>query len=175
MKRKLTLLCLIVFVCSVSAAIGQITFKVPEGFPVDWKDNGFKGWLFLQKDSPSGLFIVNPDDGETVAQLRERAASKITSMFASEVKDLKSVPFEITAIASHPGDVENGSKQYLYKGDKEMVQILFFERATVTFSVVYGYFARRKNDESKSKIWVGEDMKKPKVFTKFVESLGKEK
>jgi hypothetical protein len=150
----------------------QIVYKVPDGvLPMDWNKSKFKGMLFLAKDSPSGIFIAFPNDEESLGELRERAAKFIAPMVVHDSKDLDPIPFETKAIASNKGDVSDRGRHYLFKGEKAMVQIFFFERATPASNVLYGYFAQKGNNEKKSKIWVGDDLKMPKVFTKFVGSF----
>ena len=155
----------------MTQAPAQIVYKIPDGvLTVDWTKSKFKGMMMLEKDNPSGLFIAYPDEGETIDQLRERAAGFIAPM-VSDAKNKESIPFEIKTIQSHSGDIDGRAKLYFFKGQKTSVQILFFERKTEDSIVLYGYFASKDNDKDKSKIWVGEDMKDPKLLSKFIKSF----
>ena len=157
-----------IFLATSLNAFGQIVYKIPDGgFPMNWSESGFKGMLFLQKESPSGIFIAFPDEGETLDQLRERAAKFIAPMVVHDTKEMATIPFETKTIESAKNDVEGRGRYYFYKGQKSQIQILFFERKTPASNVLYGYFAQRGNEDSKSKTWVGEDMKRPKILNKF--------
>lgn len=172
MKIKTYFLPLILFLISAASVQAQIVYKIPDGvFPMNWNESGFKGMLFLQKDSPSGLFIAFPENGKTSDALRERAAKFIAPMMAHDLKDKETMPFDIKPIRSHDGDIDGRGRYYFVKGEKSSVQILFFERQTPAATVLYGYFASRGNDETKSKIWVGDDLKEPKLFSKFIKTL----
>ena len=89
----------------------------------------------------------------------------------SDAKAGDPIPFVITSIRSQKDDIEGRGRYYLYNGEKASMQILFFERQTPAAVVLYGYFAQKRNEDKKSKIWVGEDLKLPKILTKFVDSF----
>jgi hypothetical protein len=162
------LISLFVLFGTASFAPAQIIYKIPDGvFPMDWNKGGFKGMLCLQKGSPSGVFIAFPNEGETSDELRERVAKYVAPMVVGDAKDLAKIPFDVKTIASHKGDVEDRSRYYFFKGEKSSVQILFFERKTTAAVVLYGYFAQKGNDDTQSKIWVGDDLKDPKLLAKF--------
>lgn len=175
MKNKIALLSLFalsLFLCEIRYVSAQIVYKIPDGgFPMDWNKSGFKGMLFLEKDSPSGIFIAFPNQGETADELRDRSAKFIAPMVVTDTKGKENIPFEIKSIASHKGDIEDRGRYYFFKGDKSSVQILFFERNTPAAVVLYGYFAQKGNDEAKSKVWVGDDFKDPKLLKKFIGSF----
>lgn len=169
--RKIVIALALVFGSALSAD-GQMVYKIPDGvFPLDWNKNGFKGYMYLEKNSPSGLFIAYPNDGESLDELRERAAKFIAPMVVSDSKDKDPLAFEIKPISSHKDDVSDRGRYYFFKGEKASVQILFFERKTPASNVLYGYFAQKKNEETKNKYWVGDDLKMPKLFNKFVGSF----
>ena len=171
MLKLFKVLAILIFL-NGAAAYGQgIVFKIPDNvFPMDWKKSSFKGILMLQKDSPSGAFISSPNDGETIEQLRERAAKFIVPMVVSETKDLKHIPFEIRPISKNKGDRSCG-QYYLYKGEKSSAQILFYEREANGTTFLYGYFASKENDDKKSSLWADVDGKGVKLFEKFVRSF----
>ena len=175
MKRNLSQLFLftvaLVFV-QCSFAHGQIVYKIPDGvFPMDWNKSGFKGTLMLEKDNPSGLFIAFPNQGESLDDLRERSAKFIAPMVVHDTKEKTSIPFEIKSIVSHEGDIADRGRYYFFKGEQSSVQIIFFERKTPAGAVLYGYFAAKGNDAKKSKIWVGDDLKDPKLLSKFIKTF----
>ena len=171
MLKLFKVLAILIFL-NGAAAYGQgIVFKIPDNvFPMDWKKSSFKGILMLQKDSPSGAFISSPNDGETIEQLRERAAKFIVPMVVSETKDLKQIPFEIRPISKNKGD-RSGGQYYLYKGEKSSAQILFYEREANGTTFLYGYFASKEKDKKKSSLWADDDGKGVKLFEKFVRSF----
>ena len=117
-----------------------IVFRIPENvFPMDWNKSGFIGILMLEKDSPSGVFAVYPNnDGETIDQLRERAAKFIVPMFASEANDKKDLEFKKSTIPSHKGDLGDSGLYYLYENEKTLVQILFYQRQGDRKNMLYG-------------------------------------
>lgn len=167
-----SLFALTLFLSNAWQTPAQIIYKIPDGgFPMDWNKSGFKGMLFLQKDSPSGLFIAFPNEGETSDELRERAAKFIAPMVVHDTKDKATIPFEVKSISSHKDDIEDRGRYYFFKGEKSSVQILFFERKTPAAVVLYGYFAQKGNEDTKSKIWVGDDFKDPKLLKKFIDSF----
>ena len=186
MKKKsitlfLALLCTaFAFTQNVSAQIsgnnqskqGGIVFKIPEDvFPMDWNKNGFKGMLMLRKDSPSGIFIAYPNDGENLAELRERAAKFIAPMFVSgENEKKKEIKFQKTPILVHKGDIDNSGLYYAYENEKSMTQILFYEREANGKKLIYGYFANKgKDDKAKSgkDLWADDQGLGIKIFEKF--------
>lgn len=169
--RKIVIVLALIFGFAFSAD-AQMVYKIPDGvFPLDWNKNDFKGYMYLEKNSPSGLFIAYPNDGESLDELRERAAKFIAPMVVSDSKEKDPIPFEMKPIASHKDDVSDRGRSYFYKGEKASVQIFFFERKTPASNVLYGYFAQKGNDDRKSKVWVGDDLKMPKLFNRFVGSF----
>lgn len=162
---------LVLFLSLGSAVQAQIVFKIPNDvFPMDWNKSGFKGTLMLQKESPSGVFIAYPNQGESSDELRERAAKFIAPM-VSDAKAEEAITFEIKTIKSNKDDIQDRGRYYLYKGQKTSMQILFFERQTPAAVVLYGYFAQKDTEKKKRKIWVGDDLKLPKLLSKFVDSF----
>lgn len=151
---------------------GSIVFKIPDDvFPMDWNKNGFKGILMLRKDSPSGIFVAYPNDGETLEALRERAAKFIAPMFISDENEKKKeINFQKSPIPVHKGDVDNSGLYYSNENEKSMTQILFYEREASGKRVIYGYFAN-KNKEAKAKavkdIWADDKGQGVKIFEKF--------
>ena len=76
--------------CADAQQKGGVIFKIPEDvFPMDWNKNGFKGILMLRKDSPSGIFIGYPNDGEKIEDFRTRVANFIVPMFTGQEKEKK--------------------------------------------------------------------------------------
>jgi hypothetical protein len=154
--------------------LGGIKYTTPKGvFPMDWNKSGFKGVLFLEKDSPSGLFIAFANDNETLADLRERAAKFIVPMFLRD-KDEKNVPeFQKSSIPNHKGDTGESGHYYSYSNGKTIVQVLFYEREANGKSIIYGYFANNGINEKNSEIWADDKGQGVKIFEKFWSSLSK--
>lgn len=175
--RTLIIACFcLMTIFAASDTRAQIVYKIPDGvFPMDWNKSGFKGHLFLEQKSPSGIFVAFPNDEENIDQLRERAAKFLAPMVSGGEKEGQTLTFDIKSISSHEGDVADAGKYYLFKNQTTSVQILFFERSTPAGNVLYGYFANRSNDGKPGKIWIGDDMKEPKIFKKFIESMNKAK
>ena len=119
---------LLFFIGTALSTPAQIVYKIPDGvFPMDWSKSGFKGTLMLDKDSPSGIFIAFPNEGESGDDLRDRAAKFIAPMVVHDTKEKATIPFEVKSITSHKGDIEDRGRYYFFKGEKESVQIIFFE------------------------------------------------
>lgn len=182
MKRYLTLsVFLLVFSFAAfvqsspaqSAKGGGIVFKIPDGvFPMDWNKSGFKGILMLRKDSPSGIFIGYPNNGEKIEALKERAVKYITPMFIGDEEEKKGLTFETKSIPTHKGD--STASYYSYTGEKEIVQILLYERVASGNTLIYGYFANKGKDakpESVKDIWADDNGQGIKIFEKFWKSL----
>lgn len=152
-----------------------VIFKIPDGvFPIDWNKNGFIGFLMLEKDSPSGLFVAYPNNGgETIESLRERIAKFVVPMFAHEEKEKKEFDFKKTSIPNHKGDLEDSDVYYLYENEKSMVQILFYERKGDVKNALYGYFSKKEKDAGgkKSSSWADEKGQGVKILEKFSKSF----
>lgn len=171
MSRIVKVFALLVLLNGAAIYAQGIVFKIPDDvFPMDWNKSGFKGILMLQQDSPSGVFISSPNYGETIDQLRERAAKFIAPMVVHETKEMNPIPFEIKSITRNKGDSSDG-KYYLYKGEKSSAQILFYLREANGAMFLYGYFASKGNEEKKSSIWADDDGKGVKLLKKFVDSF----
>jgi hypothetical protein len=183
MKRFLTAL-VFLMIFSLAALVqtapaqtqkGGVIFKVPDKvFPMDWNKNGFKGMLMLRQDSPSGIFIGYPNDGETIEDLRERAAKFIAPMVISDEAEKKGITFQKNSIPNHKGDAGDSALYYLYANDDSMVQILFYERVANGKSLIYGYFASRgktTKPESVKDRWADDKGQGVKIFEKFWKTL----
>lgn len=110
----------------------------------------------LRKDSPSGIFVAYPNDGETLEKLRERAAKFIAPMFVHDENERKEIKFQTSPIPVHKGDVDNSGIYYSYENGKNMIQILFYERQANNNKVLYGYFANQDKDakdKASKEIW----------------------
>jgi hypothetical protein len=152
---------------------GGVVFKIPDDvFPMDWNKNGFKGMLMLRKESPAGIFIGYPKEGEKIEEFRERAAKFIAPMVISDEEEKKGINFEKNSIPTHKGD--SAAFYYSYVNEKEMVQILFYERIANGNSLIYGYFAKKKKTdkpESVKDLWADDKGQGVKIFEKFWKSL----
>lgn len=158
--RLITLILIALASCSAAAAQtneksdknaggGGITFKIPpDVMPVEWAT--FKGILMLAKKKPSGLFISYPNDGETLESLRERAEKSIAQMFVHDEKKAAKIQWQTKSIPAHAGDRGETATMKLYDGEKESLQITFYEREWNNLKVIYGYFALQ-NKKSKEK------------------------
>ncbi len=176
MKRLITIFVfLLVFSCAAFVQTsfaqnrgGGVIFKIPDDvFPMDWNKSGFKGILMLRKDSPSGIFVGYPNEGETIEALRERAAKFILPMIVGRDKEKSEaeVKFQITSIPNHKGDSGSAGQYYSYKNEKSEAQILFYERAANGSTFIYGYFALK--NESMKGIWADDKGQGVKIFEKF--------
>lgn len=163
------------FVQNSQAQKGSAIFKIPEGvLPMDWNKSGFKGILMLRKDSPSGIFVAYPNDGEKIEELRERAAKFIAPMFTGPDKEKeKEIKFKTSSIPNHKGDFGDSGFYYSYTDEKTSVQILFYERTANGTHFIYGYFAQKNN--SYKDIWADEKGQGVKVFEKFWKTFKEEK
>ncbi|HVE57391.1 MAG TPA: hypothetical protein VNB22_11230 [Pyrinomonadaceae bacterium] len=178
MKRYLILLIfLLIFSCAafVQSSFAQsqksgIIFKVPDNvFPIDWNKNGFKGMLMLRKESPAGIFIGYPNDEEKIEDLKARAVKSIAPMI---VDDKKGITFETRSIPTHKGD--SAATYYSYANEKDLLQILLYERVANGNTLIYGYFAKKEKDAkpaSVKDIWADDKGQGIKIFEKFWKSL----
>jgi len=152
---------------------GSVVFKVPDDvFPMDWNKSGFRGMLMLRKESPSGIFIGYPNDDEKIDALKERAVKFIAPMFISDEEEKKGLTFETKSIPTHKGD--STASYYSYTGEKDIVQILLYERVTNGKTLIYGYFAKKGKDakpESLKNIWADDKGQGVKIFEKFWKTL----
>ena len=157
---------------------GGAVFKIPEGvLPVDWNKNGFKGMLMLDADAPAGIFISYPNEDEGIEALKIRVLKSIFPMVrpsgAEDTYGDDESKWKIKDIPTRKGDIS--AKYYLLEDDKQMTQILLYERETGDgLKYIYGYFAKReKDDKSSDKIWADENGKGAKKFEKFWKSFPK--
>lgn len=171
-KKIFSTLLIILLLGGISVHAEGLIFKIPKDvFPMDWNKSKFKGLLFLHQKSPSGIFVASPDEGETIEQLRERAAKFIAPMVSDASKeDNEIIPFEVNSIAANKGDAEDG-KYYLYTGEKGSVQILFYIRKKGNSNFLYGYFASNNDNNIKNKRWADKNGKGVKLFQNFVKTI----
>lgn len=176
MKRFLTLFIFFLifsFAAFVQASHGQVVFKIPDDvFPMDWNKSGFKGMLMLRKDSPSGIFIAYPNDGEKIEDLKARAVKFIAPMVISDDNGGKDFKLEKTSFARREGDAAD-AEYHSYANKNSMAQVLVYERAANGKSFIYGYFAMKSKtaDPEKVKIWADEKGQGVKIFEKFWKTL----
>lgn len=176
--KKISILVVFLTILFVQASHAQsksggVVFKIPEDvLPVDWNKNGFKGILMLRKDSPSGIFIGYPNDGEKMEDLKERAAKFAAPMVISDDNGGKEFKLEKTSIAKREGD-STDAVYYSYANKKSMAQVIIYERVANGKPFIYGYFAFKdvNEDAKKSKIWADEKGQGIKVFEKFWKSI----
>lgn len=123
----------------------------------------------LRKDSPSGIFIAYPNDGESLVELRERAAKFVAPMFVSDENEKKKeINYQKTPIPIHKGDIDNSGLYYSYENEKGMTQILFYEREANGKKFIYGYFANKgKDDKANKDLWADNNGQGIKIFEKF--------
>lgn len=157
-------------------AAGQgITFKIPDGvMPMEWKKQGFKGVLMLAQKDPSGIFIVYPNEKETIEELTIRVKKNIVPMFMHDDKNVDKFQWKVSDLLKHEGD--KVAKYHLYEGDKNSVQILIYEKEWNGLNLIYGYFAMKNKDAKEKdikKIWANENGEGIKVFDKFWKTLPK--
>jgi hypothetical protein len=154
---------------------GGVIFKIPDDvFPMDWQKSGFKGILMLRKESPSGIFICYPNEGEEIAALKERTVKFIAPMFVGDEEEKKGIDFQKSPVPNHPGDAGETGTYYLYTSEKNTVQILLYDRIANGNSLIYGYFAM-KNKTAKpgsvKDIWADDKGQGIKIFEKFRKTL----
>jgi hypothetical protein len=126
-----------------------ITFKIPDKvMPMPWQD--FKGVLMLYQKQPGGMFISYPNENESLDDLKKRAEKFIANMFVHDEKKAGELQWQVKSVPSHRGDKGESAVMKLYDGEKEALQITFYEREWNGLSLIYGYFAR-KSKTSKDK------------------------
>ena len=174
-------LCLLFFFggATIQSAHAQeakgVVFKIPDDvFPIDWKKSGFKGILMLRKDSPSGIFVCYPNEGETIDALKQRAVKFIAPMFVSDEEEKKAIGFQTFPIPNHTGDAADAAAYYAYTGEKNAVQILVYDRAVKGNNLIYGYFAMKDKTakpESVKNLWADDQGRGVKFFDKFWKTI----
>ena len=182
-KTFLIIFLLIVFYSSAPAQESNnntsnkegVTFKVPDDvFAADFRKSGFNGILMLRKDAPSGLFVIYPNDNETIEHLRDRLATFAVPMFIQDKSEVGKLVPKITPIPVHPGDVDKSGSYYLYSTDKTQIQVLFYQHIANGRLFLYGYFAN-KNVDSKDDVaikgWADENGQGVKIFEKFWKTI----
>jgi hypothetical protein len=151
-----------------------VVFKIPEDdFPMDWNKSGFKGILMLRKDSPSGIFISYPNDGEGSETLRERAVKFVAPTVIADDNGKKDFKLEKTTIPKREGDSADAF-YYSFANKNSMVQVIVYERIMNEIPFIYGYFAMKGKDvkpESVKKLWADDKGQGVKIFEKFWKSL----
>lgn len=180
---------LIVIVCLLFSGVGVyaqgsdsgpaknqgVVFKIPDGvFPVEWRKSGFNGILMLRQDSPSGLFVVYPDDNETMEQLRIRVSKYVVPMFVHDKASAAKLEPARSSIPNHTGDSGDTGLYYLYATEKSQLQILFYERVANGKNFLYGYFANKQSDtkdKAEIRAWADEKGQGVKVFEAFRKTI----
>ncbi len=150
-----------------------VVFKIPEDvFPMDWNKNGFRGFLMLRKDSPSGVFIAYPGDNEKIEDLKARAVKSITPMVIKDDDGGSDFKLDKISIPKREGDSADAF-YHSYANKKSMVQVIVYERITNGKSFIYGYFAAKDKDADpkKVKVWADEKGQGVKIFEKFWKSI----
>ena len=165
----------IVLVFLFSLVESAQVFKVPKDvFPLDSKITGFHGMLMIHKDKPLGVFIVYPDEKETMAQLRERVAKYVLPMFFhKDGEELKTLPSpQTSSVPSHKGDTGNTGLLSLYTTDQGQIQMLFYDRGIQDKTYTYGYFVyMKKGSKADSKDRADEKGNGVKIFDEFWKTL----
>jgi hypothetical protein len=177
MKRSLKISVFLLFLSCAAltqSVAAQVVFKIPDGvFPIDWKKNGgFKGVLMLRQDSPSGVFVTYPNDGETIEALKKRTVEYIAPMFIHGEEEKKKISFQTSSIPNHKGDAGDAATYYAYANDKTMIQILVYDRIANGGDLIYGYFAMKdKTAKPDKKLWADEKGQGVKFFDKFWKTI----
>ena len=152
-----------------------VVFKIPDDvFPIDFKKSGFTGILMLRKDGPSGLFVAYPNEGESLEHLRDRLGTFIAPMFVHDKGEAGKLEPKIATVPVHSGDVEGTGSYYLYSGNKEQVQVLFYQRVANGSPLLYGYFSKKNIDTKEKdelKAWADENGQGVSFFEKFWKTI----
>lgn len=155
------------------AQSGGVIFKIPDDvFPMDWNKSGFKGFLMLRKDSPSGVFIAYPNDNENLEDLKARAVKFIAPMVIKDDNGGADFKLEKKSILKREGD-SSDAFYHSYANKALMVQVIVYERVINEKPFIYGYFAAKDKDADpkKIKIWADEKGQGVKIFEKFWKSI----
>lgn len=164
---------LILAVQSAQAQNGGVVFKIPDDvFPMDWNKSGFRGMLMLRKDSPSGIFIAYPNDGEKIEDLKARAVKFIAPMVIADDNGGKDFKLDKTSLAGREGDAAD-AEYHSYANQNSMAQVIVYERVANGKNFIYGYFAMKSKtaDPKKVKIWADEKGEGVKIFEKFWKNI----
>lgn len=158
--------------CLYAVSPAQV-FKMPKDvFPLESDKTGFHGTVMLRQKDPAGLFMVYPEEKETMDQLKARVAKYVVPMFL-HTDDKSVLPAPVTAsIPGHKGDLVGTGSSFVYTSDKKQVCLLFYERSIQDKTYTYGYFAYI-NPESKEgkKSWPDEKGNGIKFFDEFWKTI----
>lgn len=151
----------------------SITFKFPKGvMPMNWGDGKFKGVLMLVEKAPAAVFITYPDKGESIDALKNRAKKYLVPMFVQDDKKSEKYEWESFEIPKHEGDTT--ANYYLYKAEKNPLQLLIYEKRWKGLDLIYGYVAMGNEDDKKndaSEYWANKKGEKVKIFDEFWKTL----
>jgi hypothetical protein len=146
-SRNVTLLTLVTLSLSTTlfAQAPQkrpVAFKAPDGFlPAELSKH--VGALFLRPDSPAGLFVGYPSDGQDMDGFVKEMQQMIVTMFLHDAKD---IAWTTTPLPPHKGIDESGSLFHA-SNEKMEIQLAFYARSE---GVAYGYYSmRHKNGSGK--------------------------
>jgi hypothetical protein len=147
-------------------------FKIPKGY-MPAKFDTFKGVLMINPKKAAGMFVVYPNEGETIASVRQRALAVIASMFFHD-KDVAAPMWQLNPLPSHTGD-NNGELASASAGEME-VRMASYERKENSYLLVYAYFAmRHKSGKSDDGKFLDDQGKGVKEFDQLWQSFGGKK
>jgi hypothetical protein len=150
-----------------------VSFKVPDGF-MQVPMSNFRGVMMLDPRKPAGMFVIYPNDNETMDALRQRILAFVGPMFIHDEKlnPATAIAWDTKTLPSHEDDGAGKATANFYGKATEETQVAIYERATGSQPVLYGYFAMRhkpgKGDDGK---FLDEQGQGVKAFDKLWKSF----
>lgn len=129
------------------AVPGGVVFQFPDGHGRN-RPPGFNG-MFMVARTPSGMFVIYPDNNETTEALRQRVLRLVVRMFFHNDKGRANldITWNERPMLAHPDDGDGQASAYLYLGFTQQVQVVIYERTTGPRPFLYGYFAMRSKSD----------------------------
>jgi hypothetical protein len=150
-----------------------VSFKVPDGF-MQVPISNFRGMMMLDPKKPAGLFVIYPNDNETMDTLRQRILAFVGPMFIHDekLKAETAIAWDTKTLPAHEDDGAGKAAANFYGRANDETQVAIYERATGSKPVLYGYFAMRhkpgKDDDGK---FLDEQGQGVKAFDKLWKSF----
>jgi len=104
------------------------------------------GILMLNPKKPSGLFLVYPEEGESIQELTTKVKTLVGGMFfhGATLNDTVNVAWTESPLPKHEGITNESGSIFFASDEKQEAQLALYARNYDGTEIVYGYFAGRK-------------------------------